>query len=161
MRVAKEGGNICIFPEGNRTLSGKLGNVDYSIVKLAKSLKVPLVICNIEGGYGVDPRWSNKSRKGKLHVFVRNIYQFDDIKDMDNDELYNLIIDGLTVDEFANENEYKSKKIAEDLERVFFICPNCGHMHSIHTKGNQIYCNKCGLENAENAIVGKICASVV
>ena len=36
VQVAKEKGHICIFPEGNRTFSGKLGNIDYSIVKLIK-----------------------------------------------------------------------------------------------------------------------------
>lgn len=146
MRVIKEGGNLCIFPEGNRTFSGQLGNVDYSIVKLVKSLKVPLVICNINGGYGSDPRWGNKSRKGKLYSYVRKIYQYDEIKDMDNDDLYNLIIEGLTVDDFNYHNEYKSKRLAEDLERVFYVCPVCGQLHSIHTKGNVISCTKCGLE---------------
>ena len=29
---------ICIFPEGNRTFSGELGYIDYSIVKLIKKI---------------------------------------------------------------------------------------------------------------------------
>lgn len=146
MRVAKENGNICIFPEGNRTLSGRLGNIDYSIVKLIKKLKKPLVLCNIEGGYGTDPRWSNKIRKGKMHVGIKHIYQYEEIKDMDNDELYNTIINGLTVNDVDFYPSYKSKKKAECLERVFYICPICKKMHTITTNKNIIKCLNCGLE---------------
>lgn len=146
IKVAKENGNICIFPEGNRTLSGKLGNIDYSIVKLVKKLKKPLILCNIEGGYGTDPRWCNKVRKGKMHVGIKHIYQYDEIKDMDNDELYSLIINTLNVDDVNYHNSYKSNAKAESLERVFYICPVCKKMHSITTSKNIIKCSNCGLE---------------
>ena len=146
MRVIKEGGNVCIFPEGNRTFSGKLGNVDYSIVKLVKTLKVPLVICNIHGGYPTDPRWGNTVRKGRVHVGFRKIYSYEEIKDMDNDELYNLIIENLTVDDYNYYPEYKGKNLAEDLERIFYICPVCGKMHTIACQNEKISCNQCGLE---------------
>ena len=146
MRVVKEGGNICIFPEGNRTFSGKLGNVDYSIVKLVKSLKVPLVICNINGGYPTDPRWGNTIRKGRVHAGFRRIYSYEEICDMDNDELYKLIIENLTVDDFNFHPEYKGKYLAEDLERVFYICPVCEAYHTISSANDKIYCTSCGLE---------------
>lgn len=61
MRVAKEGGSILIFPEGNRSYNGELCNIDDSIVKLVKLLKLPLVLYNIVGGYGTDPRWCKKN----------------------------------------------------------------------------------------------------
>lgn len=146
MRVIKEGGNVCIFPEGNRTFSGKLGNVDYSIVKLVKSLKVPLVILNIQGGYPTDPRWGNTVRKGRVHVGFKKIYSYEEIKDMDNDELYKLIVENLKVDDYNYYPEYKGKNLAEDLERIFYICPICGKMHTIYSKNDIIYCKKCGLE---------------
>ena len=144
MRVAKEKGCIGIFPEGNRTLSGKLGYIDFSIVKLIKALKKPLVICNISGGYPTDPRWGAKIRKGKIHASIREIYQYDEISSMDNEELYKLIVEKLTVDDYNYYPVYKGKNTAEHLERVLYICPICGHMHSIYTKGNMIYCKDCG-----------------
>lgn len=146
MRVAKENGNICIFIEGNRTLSGKLCNVDYSIVKLAKALGKPLIICNIEGGYGTDPRWGRKIRRGRLHSSIKKIYSYDEIKNMDNDELYKIIIDGITVDDYNYYHKYKGKKRAEYLERILYICPICGHMHTISSKGNFVICKNCGLK---------------
>ena len=146
IKVAKENGNIGIFPEGNRTLSGELGNVDFSIVKLVKQLKKPLVICNIEGGYPTDPRWGLTIRKGKLRVSIKKIYSYDEIKDMSNDDLYQLILEGLKVNDYNYYHEYKGKNLAEHLEKIFYICPVCGSMHKISTANNMIYCSSCNLE---------------
>lgn len=146
MKVSKENGNIAIFPEGNRTLSGELGNVDISIVKLVKSLKKPLVICNVEGGYPTDPRWGLTIRKGKVHASIKNIYSYDEIKDMSNEDLYELILNGLRVDDYNYYPEYKGKNLAEHLEKILYICPLCGHMHTISTEKDLIRCASCGLE---------------
>ena len=81
-KVAKEGGSICIFVEGNRSYTGELCYFDDSIAKLVKLLKKPLVLCNISGGYGTEPRFSKGLRKGKMHVGIKSIYQYDDIKDI-------------------------------------------------------------------------------
>ena len=67
IKVARENGSICIFPEGNRTVTGKLGNVDKSIVKLAKSLKKPLVFVNIKGGFGHQSLYLRQNRPCALH----------------------------------------------------------------------------------------------
>lgn len=146
MKVARENGNVVIFPEGNRTLTGKLGHVEPSIVKLVKALKKPLVILNIEGGFGTDPRWSNKIRKGKMRLSIKSVTPYEEIKDMENDALYKFIIDGITVDDLNFYNNYKGKKRAEFLERVFYKCPVCNEYHKITTKKHTVYCTNCGLE---------------
>ena len=46
IRVAKEGGTICIAPEGNRTYSGKTEYINPAIVTLAKKLKLPIALYN-------------------------------------------------------------------------------------------------------------------
>ena len=146
VKVAKEKGSICIFPEGNRTLSGKLGYIDPSIVKLIKLLKKPLVICNIIGGYGCEPRWSKKYRKGKLDIVVKQTLSLDDINNLSNEEFYDLIVKNLSVDEFAENRKYVSKNKAEYLERVLYICPICHNKHSISSCGNTISCSCCNLK---------------
>lgn len=144
LQVAKENGNICIFPEGNRSFSGKLGNIDFSITKLIKKIRKPLIICNVLGGYGSDPRWCKKTRKGKLEVIIRNTYSVDELDKMTNEELYSLIREQLCVDEMGLNVEFKGKNIAEDLEKVFHICPICKQEHNLHSKGNKLVCHSCG-----------------
>lgn len=144
LKVAKEGGSICIFPEGNRTFDGRLCNVDRSIISLAKHLKKPMIVCNIIGGYGSDPRWSNGRRRGKLDVIIKKVYQFDEIKSTDDDRLYDMLIDDLTVDEFNTGALFKGKKRAECLESILHICPVCGSHHTLHSKRHEICCSVCG-----------------
>ena len=143
LSIAKENGNICIFPEGNRTFSGKLGNVDYSIVKLVKLLKKPLIICNIIGGYPSDPRWSRKRRRGRLEVKIRKELSYDEYKNLPNDDLYKLIVDSLKVDDYSLNISFKGKKKAEYLESILYICPLCKKENMISTKNNNIICSCC------------------
>lgn len=146
IKVAKENGTICIFPEGNRTVTGKLGNVDKSIAKLAKSLKLPIILFNICGGYGTEPRWGKGVRKGKMHCEIRKVLSYDEYKDLELDELYDIIIDNLSVNDLDYYDNYKSKKNAMYLERVLYVCPICGAFHSLKTKNTKIRCSNCGLE---------------
>lgn len=150
MQVARENGSICIFPEGNRTFSGKVGYVDPAITKLVKRLGKPLIICNILGGYGVDPRWCNGSRRGKLSVFVKHIYTPEDMKAMTNEELYSTVMSDITVDEFADGAVYRSARRAECLESVAFICPVCQQKHTIHSKKHTVSCSACGMQATYN-----------
>lgn len=150
MQIARENGSICIFPEGNRTFSGKLGYVDPAIVKLIKRLKKPLVVCNIVGGYGADPRWCSSVRTGKMQAFVKKIYSCEEMQAMTNDELYSAIISDITVDEFAGNARYRSRRRAECLESVAFLCPTCGAKHTIYTKKHKVYCSSCGMELTYN-----------
>ena len=41
IKVARSGGSIGVFPEGNRTFSGRIMYMPYSISKLIKLLKLP------------------------------------------------------------------------------------------------------------------------
>lgn len=146
INITKEGSSICVFVEGNRTFNGELCYIDDSIAKLVKLLKKPLVICNIEGGYGTDPRWSNKLRKGKMHVSIKKIYEHEEIKDKSIDELFDIIKNGISVNNFNYYNDYKSKKKAEYLERILYVCPSCNKLHTLKSKNNIIKCSSCGEE---------------
>jgi len=150
IQIAREKGSICIFPEGNRTFSGKLGYIDPAITKLVKRLGKPLIVCNIVGGYGADPRWCNGIRRGKMHAFVKKVYSVEDMQALSNDELYSTIISDLTVDEFSENTRYRSRRRAECLESVAFICPVCKSRHTIYTKKYNIYCSACGMELTYN-----------
>jgi 1-acyl-sn-glycerol-3-phosphate acyltransferase len=150
MQIARENGSICIFPEGNRTFSGKLGYVDPAITKLIKRLGKPLIVCNILGGYGTDPRWCNGIRRGKMQAFVKKIYSCDEMQAMTNEQLYDAIVSDMTVDEFAGAERYCSRRRAECLESVAFICPICGAKHTIYTKKQNVYCTACGMKLTYN-----------
>ena len=142
LRVAKEGGTIALAPEGNRTFRGKTEYMNPSIASLAKKLGLPIALFRIEGGYGVHPRWSDVVRKGKMKGFVSKVIEPETYKNLTNEELFELIKDGLYVDEANAESCFNHKKRAEFLERVFYVCPYCG-LSEFETNDHLIECKKC------------------
>ncbi len=145
MRVAKEGGSIAIFPEGNRTYSGKTEAIKDTIAPFAKALKLPIAIFHIEGGYGVHPRWSDKTRKGKMRAGVSEIIEYEDYKALSDSELYELISSKLYINEGKVDGEYLSKKSAEGIERAMYYCPHCG-LSEWDSQGEHAWCKKCGIK---------------
>lgn len=142
LRVAKEGGTICIAPEGNRTYSGRTEYMNPAIAPLAKKLKLPIAIYRIEGGYGAEPRWSDCIRKGKMRAFVSEVIEPETFEKMSNEELFDIIEKGLYVDEANTNGNFKSKTKAEYLERAIYVCPFCG-LSEFESHENHIECKKC------------------
>lgn len=145
IRVAREGGTICIAPEGNRTYSGKTEYMSPTIASLAKRLKMPIVIYLIQGGYGAQPRWSDVVRKGKMRSYVSRVINPEEYSNMSDDELYQLIKTELYVNEGTADAVFKHKKRAEYLERAMYVCPKCG-FSKFYSKGAYTQCETCGIK---------------
>lgn len=143
IRVAKEGGTIAIAPEGNRTYSGKTEYINPAIASLAKKLGLPIALYRIEGGYGVQPRWSDKRRKGEMRSYVSKMIEPEEAAAMTNDELMNAIREGLFINEGATGGAFRSDRKAEYLERAVYWCPYCG-LSKFESGGNEIACCGCG-----------------
>lgn len=143
IRVAREGGSICLAPEGNRTFHGKTVYMNPSIASLTKKLGLPLVIFRIEGGYGIQPRWSNVVRRGKMRSYVKRVIEPEEYQALSGSELAQLIRAELFVDEARVTGEYRHRRNAEFLERAIYICPWCG-LSTFESSGDIIRCTKCG-----------------
>lgn len=142
VRVAKEGGTIALAPEGNRTYNGKTVYIKPSIVKLVRAIKLPIAFFRIEGGYGVQPRWSDVVRKGKMRAYVSKVVEPEEYKSMTDDELYDLIVEALAVNEDCVDGNFYHKKSAEYLERVMYVCPECG-LSVFESHEDIVQCTKC------------------
>ena len=143
IRVAKEGGTIAIAPEGNRTYSGKTEYINPAIAGLAKKLGLPIALYRIEGGYGVVPRWSDKTRKGEMRSYVSRVIEPEEAAAMTNDELMAAIREGLFINEGVTGGAFRSDRKAEYLERAVYWCPYCG-LSKFESGGNEIACLSCG-----------------
>ena len=141
-RVMKEGGTIALAPEGNRTYHGKTVYIKPSIVKLIKVLRLPLAIYRIEGGYGIQPRWSDVVRKGRMTAGVTRIIEPEEYMKLSDDALYDLVQKELYVDESNDGKLFYSKKNAEYLERLLYVSPECG-LSTFTSKGNILHCQCC------------------
>ncbi len=159
IKIVKEGYSVEIAIEGNRTFSGKTETIKPAIAKLAKMLKVPIAFYIFEGGYGVQPRWSDVIRKGKMYGHVCDVLEPEVYEKMSNEELYEYIKEKIYVDETKIKGKYYHEHNAEYLERVIYVCPECG-LSEFVSKLDKLSCKKCGLtvrydENKEFKLNGK------
>lgn len=143
IKVAREGGTICLAPEGNRTYHGRTLSMKPAIASLTKKLGLPLAIFRIDGGYGVQPRWSDVIRKGSMRSCVSRVVEPEEYQNMTDEELFRLIETELSADEAQVTGSFLHSKNAEFLERVVYTCPWCG-LSSFESSGDIIRCQKCG-----------------
>lgn len=142
MKVAREGGSIVIAPEGNRTYSGKTEYINPSIATMARKMRLPIALYRIEGGYGVQPRWSDMVRKGKMRAYVSRVIEPEEYANLSNEEVFALIEEGLMVNEGISDAVFESEVRAEYLERAVYVCPYCG-LSEFESHGNYVECKKC------------------
>jgi len=146
----KQGDNVGLFPEGTRTWDGESIGFDRSTAKLIKILKVPVIIINLEGIYATKPRWADKKRVGSPIIRVLPPLPKETIASMTKDELYAYLVENL---EFSyrtwqeeNRVPFKGKALAEGLQRVLYLCPDCSSYSTLETKKDIIFCTKCGMK---------------
>lgn len=148
MAVIKDGGAVGIFPEGNRSFFGETGYFKPTIGKLAKKMKVPLVIVNIRGGFNTAPRWRKKPSKGRMTAAVTKIISPEDMANMTDGEINDAISRGISFNEYEynakKKIKFNGKKKAEHIEAALFACPECGSFKGLHGEGNDLYCSECG-----------------
>jgi 1-acyl-sn-glycerol-3-phosphate acyltransferase len=146
LQCAKNGSTILIFPEGNRSYSGLSYPLDTSICKYVRFLKLPLLIYHIDGGYGCDPRWARKSRRGnKVIGSVKKELSKEEIASLSDEELLKIIEENMD-NKFDHELKFSSSKKGEYLERILFICPSCHHLETLVSHQSKIICSSCSLE---------------
>lgn len=124
-KIVKEGGSIGVYPEGNVTYDGASVTINDSIVKLIRLLEIDVIIFNTQGLYLSDPRWSVFRKKGKSSGFINKIIKKEEYKDLTNEELYEVINEGLNVNAYDQQAKelvkYRGKNLAVGLERLVFM----------------------------------------
>lgn len=146
----KEQKVVGIFPEGLRTWDGVTLPVIESTAKLIRMLNVPVVVPLIEGGYLMDPRWGKGFRKGKFIITYKILFNGEKTGKKPTKEIYENLVTALDNNDNESENlkgvEFKSRRMAEGIEQILYICPKCHSVSSIRSKKNQFSCSACNLD---------------
>ena len=147
IRHCRKGKNVCLFAEGARSWDGVTNPISPATAKLIKSARCALVTYKITGGYFVSPMWSKSLRKGKISGKVENVYTAEELSTLSVDEIYNIIVSDLYEDAYSrqleNPERYKGKNLAEGLEKLIFLCPDCGGFETLYSEGDTVTCRKC------------------
>ena len=147
IRSLKNGEDVCIFAEGNRSFYGVTGEIPEVTGKLAKKSGATLVTFRFEGGYFTQPRWGKGFRKGELRGRLAGVYRPEQLKEMTEDEVQKAICSDLHEDAYARQATeripFKGSKLAEGLETALYRCPACGCFGRLDSKGSDLFCS-CG-----------------
>lgn len=152
MRKLKKGARVCMFAEGTRTWDGCTCNILPSTAKLIKKSGCALVTYKIVGGYFTSPVWSktSRTRRGYLKGEPVNLYTKEQLSNMTEAEIYEVIVNDLNEDAYARQlkemHRYKGSRIAENLEKLMFICPNCGARDRFSSHKDKVSCGNCDYE---------------
>ena len=148
IRYLRNGKNVSLFPDGNRSFNGRNGALTDAIGKLVKTSGANLVTFRITGGFFTNPRWGYGLRKGKMTAQVVNVYSKEQIKEMSAGQIREIIEKDTYENAYerqASENiRYKGKNRAVGMECSLCICPKCKGIETIYTKENSVNCVNCG-----------------
>lgn len=151
LRRTRKGANVCIFAEGVRSWDGGNSPLLPSTAKLIKASGVGLVTYKLTGGYFAMPNWStSKARKGPIYGAPVNIYTKEQISNMSEEEIYDIITRDLHENAYdtqkTNPQKYVGKNLAEGLEHLLFICPECKSHDKFVSAGDTVSCTNCGFK---------------
>ena len=149
LRKVRKGNNVCIFAEGVRTWDGVTSPVVPATAQLIKSARCGLVTYRIEGGYFASPNWasSGNTRRGKVYGAPVGIYTKEDLAKMSVAEIDEIIKRDLHEDAYARQQtemlRYPSKKAAEGMESLIFLCPHCRAHGTLTSAKDRVTCSAC------------------
>ena len=150
IRRLRNGYNVCLFAEGNRSFDGRNFPVPEATGKLAKICGASLVTYRIQGGYLTNPRWGFGIRHGKSYGQVVNIYTPEQLAQMSVEEINQVIEKDIHEDAYERQAlkaiAYKGKDRALGIECAYCVCPRCHTLGKIKSAGNKITCTSCGNE---------------
>lgn len=150
MRTAKDGGIIGIFPEGRRSWDGKTVHISEATYKLIRMLKVPVVTAKIMGAYLSEPRWANTKRRGMIEIEMKTLIRAEELAHLSLKDIQDKITAALDHDELAWQQQkkiaFKGKSLAEGLENLLFMCPECKQVGTMHSKDDRVWCSACNAQ---------------
>ena len=148
-KIIKEGGNICIFPEGMSSISGANQPIVNGTGKFLKLCKVPVYYSVIKGGYLSSPKYNLKDRLGHVEIVFDKLFDKDDLKSLSAEEIEDRINTAIYHDDYEwnlKENHVYEHdgNIAENLHHLLYWCPKCGKEFTMTSEKNVIKCSHCG-----------------
>ena len=149
LRVIRQGGNICLMPEGMSSITGMAQPVIPGGAKLLKKLGVPVYYSKISGGYLTYTKHCLDQRKGRIEVVVDRMFTAQQLKELSVDEIEDTMNRLLAHDDYIWNREARVHfqgrgQMAKKLDTLLYLCPRCGALYEMDCEGNTMTCRRCG-----------------
>lgn len=130
---------VVIFPEGERTWTGKMGPFKPEVVRLLKHFSdIPVVPVRIDGNYRAFPRWRKKIERRKVTVTACDpIFPGNLSGDASIENKLRTILEPHNLEETRLPD-------VSGMERVIYRCPGCSSFDSLSSAGRgRLACSIC------------------
>ncbi len=150
LRVLKNGEILAMMPEARLSTVGRFEDIQETTYSFLKKSRVPVYTVKIEGDYFADPKWGKGMRRGALvEVEFDILFTAEELAKLSIAEIKAGVEERLYYDEFrwlqSRPNvRYRNRNLAEGLENVLTLCPECGQKYTVYTKGRDVLCKNCG-----------------
>ena len=149
--VIKQGGNICIFPEGMSSISGAQQPVALGSGKLIKHYNLPVLMIKISGGYLTNTKFCMNERPGKVEVELTELLNEEQISKLTSEEIDSLLDCELYHDDYEWNLDKQVKfdcggNPEYHIEQLLYKCPHCLSDYTMKGENGKIACSKCGFE---------------
>lgn len=141
---------LAMMPEARLSTAGRFEDIQENTYSFIKKAGVNVYTLKINGGYLSDPKWGKGFRRGAVvETELDILYTAEQIKELSLDRVKQGINQRLYYDEFEwlkqhPEIHYQSRCMAEGLENILMTCPVCKQKHTITTKKDKVFCERCG-----------------
>ncbi len=135
---------ILLFPEGNRSWDGRLGEVGQGIGRLIARLQCKVVYVTLPSASLYQPRWATYPRWVPVEVNYDGPYEY---RSQDPEEIWQDVIKKITVTPKLIPNKRTfGYKMAHGLPQFLWACPQCFTIDGLQVdpkNGNDIDCTHC------------------
>ena len=148
-KVIDRKGILVLYPEARYANIGTSSKLPESTGKLAKMLKVPVVVINMRGNYLQSPIWNLTIRKeAVLDATITQVFTRKELEEASVSEVNTKLQEFLAYDEYAWQYSTKQaityEKRAEGIQLALYKCPECKHEFKMKTEKADLFCENCG-----------------
>ncbi len=140
----------CIYPEARYSLDGTTSFLPEALGKLARLVKVPIVVLRMYGTFIAAPQWNKVEQNLPLVGELELVATAEEAKTLSVQELNDRIFRAMQRDDYAYQRERgianTYPRRADGLHNILYQCPHCGREFEMYSEGDTLRCNACGKE---------------
>ncbi len=146
--IEKLGNPFVIFPEARYSLDGCTSYLPDSTGKLAKILKVPVVVLRVHGNFITYPQWNRIEKHNHVEAEMIQIVTAEEIRSLSVEEINRRIREAFVYDDYRWQLENRicidHPKRARGLHNLLYKCPHCLCEEQMDSEGSRLFCKNCG-----------------
>ncbi|MCD8040006.1 MAG: hypothetical protein LUF82_00610 [Clostridia bacterium] len=142
---------VCVYPEARYTFDGTTSYLPPALGKMAKLLKLPVVVLISYGNFICCPQWNKgkfKLRPAHVESKLVCVATAEEVNALSYEELNKRIAENFVYDDLQYQYDKKISltypQRAKGLHHILYQCCECGTEFEMYSEGSTLECRHCG-----------------